>query len=124
MVKRREGARVVFRVIMRERTRLEAKEAHRHTEQRYAHGQIAPRSMPPAQEMDDNAAFEALAKWVAEGAVLGAGSHGKDNTIAEGRGKGGGIVPGECVCDGGIVPGERAHTRAGMHIHESGLAGA
>lgn len=38
--------------------------------------------------------FEDMTNWLAQGHILAAGSEGKDNTIAEGRGGGKSIVPG------------------------------
>lgn len=43
---------------------------------------------------DDDNLFDLLKKYSSKQCVLGAGTRGKDDTLTEGRGKGGGIVPG------------------------------
>ena len=43
---------------------------------------------------DLNRFFDLLKQYNAKRCVLGAGTKGKDNTLSDGRGEGGGIVPG------------------------------
>merc|ERR1711998_663624 len=59
--------------------------------------------------MDNQGMFEYMAKAVKQGYVVAAGTAGKDNTLEEGRGSGGGIVPGHAysVLDVGTYGGEK-----------------